>query len=255
MKKISICVPTATLKNVNDEENSVVLLKNLLSTIENQTFDDYDVIISDHSIDDKIESELNNWTHLDLKYYRNKEGIGSPAINMNYAISKSKSEFIKIMFQDDFFCDNQTLEFIYNNIENYKFGFVGSFACSENNNEKLFNSFLPHWISVEYLLNGINTFGGPSTMFFKNEDNFFDTNLCWLNDTEFYYRLYKKYGNPLLITKNMVVQRLRNSGLSNTIPTDLRNEEVIYVRNKHTNGEINIEDYPHIHNRIKKYQK
>ena len=51
-------------------------------------------------------------------------------------------------------------------------------------------------------------------MFFKNDDNYFDEDLCWLNDVEFYYRLYLKYDLPLLLQNQEIVQRLRSEGVN-----------------------------------------
>ena len=85
-------------------------------------------------------------------------------------------------------------------------------------------------------------------------DNFFDEDLGWLNDVEFYYRLFKKYGLPLLLPEQKVVQRLRSEGVSNTLDNQLKLEEEKYVLAKHEiiNGSKKIEDYPFIINRLKK---
>lgn len=236
MKKISICVPTADLKKPNGEKCGVEFLDTLLKTIEIQTFKDYEVIISDHSINDEIKNSLNKWSHLDIKYYKNELGRGIPAVNLNNAISKSNGEFIKIMFQDDLFYDEKTLEHIVSHTDYYKYGFVGSYCCVGDDTNNLINPLSPTWVSPDTVLNGFNTMGGPTVMFFKNDDNFFDENLSWLNDTEFYYRLYLKYGDPLCLPNLCVIQRLRSNGLSNTIPMNVREEEKKYVLNKHKNN-------------------
>ena len=90
-------------------------------------------------------------------------------------------------------------------------------------------------------------------MFFKNDDNYFDEDLCWLNDVEFYYRLYLKYGLPSLLPRQEIVQRLRGDGVSNTLSNEIKKEERIYVLRKHNiePGSKNIEDYPNIINRVK----
>jgi hypothetical protein len=233
MKKISICVPTAELKKPNGEKCGVDLLNTLLITIDRQTFKDYEIIISDHSINDDIENSLTNWKHLDIKYYRNELGRGIPAVNLNNAISKSNGEFIKIMFQDDLFYDEKTLEYISSHTDQYQYGFVGSYCCVGDDTTNLINPLSPSWGSADTILEGANTVGGPTVMFFKNDGNYFDENLCWLNDTELYYRLYLKYGNPLCLPNLCVIQRLRTNGLSNTIPMNVRYEEKKYVLNKH----------------------
>ncbi len=250
-KTFSICIPTASIKNeVGDDKKGVLMLENLLNTIDKQTFKDFEVVISDHSTTNNIKNILPNWSHLNIKYFKNNEGIGSAVINLNNAISKSEGKIIKTIFQDDFFYDDNTLKYINDNLGHYKFGFVGSKNCEEDDITKVTETLSPHWISADNILRGINTVGGPTTMFFNNDNNYLDVNLCWLNDTEFYYRLYKKYGNPLCLPNQCVVQRTRAGGLSNTIPESIRNEEHHYVVEKHNNGFTNLKNYPNILDRI-----
>ena len=111
----------------------------------------------------------------------------------------------------------------------------------------------PKWEDPIKILSGINTVSGPSVMFFKNDQNYFDEDLCWLNDVEFYYRLYLKYELPLLLPRQEIVQRLRNDGVSNTLSKEIKNEEGVYVLCKHNINSCskNIEDYPNIINRVK----
>jgi glycosyltransferase involved in cell wall biosynthesis len=253
MSKISICIPTTELLYSNGEEMGVYMLRFLLKTIEKQTFKGFEVIISDHSKNDKIEKECENWKGLNLKYFRNDSGIGSAAANLNYAISKASGEFIKTIFQDDFFYSENALKYIVDNIGENSWGFVGTHHCSEDNIEKLFNPISPVWGDAESILSGINTVSGPSVMFFKNESNFFDEDLCWLNDVEFYYRLFKKYGLPLCLPNQEIVQRLRGEGVSNTLNSKIKNEETKYVFGKHkiNKQSSNIEDYPFMYERIK----
>jgi len=53
MKKISICISTTNLV-----DKSIDILYNLLTTIKNQTSYNYDIIMSDYSINDTIKNLL-----------------------------------------------------------------------------------------------------------------------------------------------------------------------------------------------------
>lgn len=253
MSKISICIPTTELKYSNGDTMGVYMLNHLLNSIQSQTFKDYEVIISDQSESDIIEKECDNWKNLNLKYFRNDKGRGSAANNLNFAISKSSGSYIKTIFQDDFFHNPKTLEYIVENLNDNSWGAVGTYHCYENEVDKIVNPLSPYWTDEVSLLSGINTISGPSVIFFKNDNNFFDENLCWLNDVEFYYRLYLKYGLPLLLPEKMILQRLRKEGVSNNLSASIQFEEKDYVLAKHsiTNASKNIEDYPSIYNRIK----
>ncbi len=252
--KLSICIPTTELNYSNGESMGVYMINFLLKSIENQTYTDYEIIISDHSLSSIIKDECDNWDHLNLTYYKNDVGIGSAAKNLNFAISKAKGEYIKTIFQDDYFHSENVLKEIMENVSDAGWGAVGTYHCYEDNTKNLVRPFSPKYVNPTKVLNGINTISGPSVILFKNDDNFFDEDLVWLNDVEFYYRLYKKYGNPFLLPQQMVVQRLRSEGVSNTLQNSIKNEEKKYVLAKHniTNGSKNIKDYPTMYNRIKK---
>jgi hypothetical protein len=254
MNKVSICIPTTELIYNDGTIMGVYMLNHLLNSIRMQNFTDYEIIISDQSKSNIIKEECEKWSDLNIKYFKNNSGFGSAAKNLNFAISKATGEFIKPIFQDDFLYSPDTLSYIFNNIENNEWGFVGTYHCNENEINNLIMPFSPTWNDAVSILSGVNTVSGPSTMFFKNDNNFFNENLCWLNDVEFYYRLFLKYSLPLLLKNIGVVQRLRKEGVTNTLSNDIKNEETKYVLCLHNinNCSKNINDYPNMYNKIKK---
>ena len=254
MNKVSICIPTTELMYSNGVSMGVYMLNHLLKSIKSQTFTDYEIIIADQSNSNIIKEECEKWSDLNIKYFKNNSGFGSASNNLNFAISKATGEFIKPIFQDDYFYTTNTLNYIFDNIKDNDWGFVGTYHCNENDIDNLIIPFSPVWNNPVNILSGINTVSGPSTMFFKNDGNFFDENLCWLNDVEFYYRLFKKYKLPLLLPNMSIVQRLRNEGVSNTLSDSIKNEETKYVLCLHNinDGSKNISDYPNMYNKLKK---
>lgn len=253
MKKISICIPTTELIYNDGAVMGPYMLNHLLTSISHQTYTNYEIIISDQSKTDIIKDECDRWKNLNIIYHKNNTGHGSAAKNLNFAISKATGEYIKPIFQDDYFFSPNTLQYIVDNLDNNDWGFVGTWHCNENQIDKLYRPFSPKWDNAVSILSGNNTVSGPSVMFFKNDNNYFDEDLCWLNDVEFYYRLYLKYGLPLLLPNQEIVQRLRNEGVSNTLSIEIKKEENIYVLCKHdvNSGSKNIKDYPNIINRLK----
>lgn len=254
MNKVSICIPTTELMYSNGVSMGVYMLNHLLMSIKSQTFTDYEIIIADQANSNIIKEECEKWSDLNIKYFKNNSGFGSAAKNLNFAISKATGEFIKPIFQDDYFYSTNTLNYIFDNIKDNDWGFVGTYHCNENDIDNLIRPFSPVWDNPISILSGINTVSGPSAMFFKNDGNFFDENLCWLNDVEFYYRLFKKYKLPLLLPNMGIVQRLRNEGVSNTLSDSIKNEETKYVLCLHNinNGSKNISDYPNMYNKLRK---
>ena len=253
MPKISICIPTTELKYSDGQVMGPYMLNHLLESISTQSFTDYEIIISDQSNSNIIRDVCGNWNHLNLKYYRNNSGVGSAAKNLNFSFTKASGEFIKPIFQDDFFYSTNTLQYIVENLGDNKWGFVGTYHCNENQIDNLYRPFSPKWVNAVNILSGQNTVSGPSVMFFKNDENYFDEDLCWLNDVEFYYRLYLKYGLPLLLPRQEIVQRLRVEGVSNNLSPQIKKEESTYVLCKHSikEGSKNINDYPNMIKRIK----
>jgi glycosyltransferase involved in cell wall biosynthesis len=109
MKKISIAIPTWETNG-----KGVEFLDDLLRTIEIQNFKYFEVVISDHSQNNDILNKCQEFnSKFDIKYFKNENNRGNGPANTNNAISKCSGEIIKIMFQDDFFYDDEALEKIY----------------------------------------------------------------------------------------------------------------------------------------------
>ena len=81
-----------------------------------QTFQDFEVIISDHSTDDTI---LDIFTKFKerfncIKYFRNDVGRGIISPNINNAMRECRGKYIKVLFQDDFLYNSDSLQKQYN---------------------------------------------------------------------------------------------------------------------------------------------
>jgi glycosyltransferase involved in cell wall biosynthesis len=109
MPKLSIAVPTFESYGKGAE-----FLDDLLRTIEIQTFKDFEVVISDHSEDNEIFDKVGEFEdRIDFCYSKNKNDKGNGPANTNRAIDMCSGDIIKIMFQDDFFYDDEALQKIY----------------------------------------------------------------------------------------------------------------------------------------------
>lgn len=95
--KVSICIPTY---------NNVDEAKRLLESVACQKYKDYEVNISDDSTNDEIERLVRAYP--DVRYVRNKKPLGH-IFNWNAAIRMAKGAYIKIMFSDDWFTDDDSL--------------------------------------------------------------------------------------------------------------------------------------------------
>ena len=96
---VSICVPA-----YKRPQN----IRRLLQSIREQSFKDFEVIISDDSPDDSVKGIMGEYSDIKINYYKNSTPLGTPA-NWNYAITKAKGEWIKIMHDDDWFAEDNSL--------------------------------------------------------------------------------------------------------------------------------------------------
>ena len=70
-----------------------------LKILSNQTFKDFEVVISDHSIDDTIKNTLKKWLgKLKITYVTNDKGRGIISPNLNNAMKHCSGEMVNNYF-------------------------------------------------------------------------------------------------------------------------------------------------------------
>lgn len=221
--------------------SGVLYLNELMKSIIKQTYKNYEIVIADQSADDNILNYLkSNFTGTGIKinYTKHNYKKGSSSANTNMAMKQARGDIIKIMFQDDMFCDNTCLEKIVNAYTTYNmplWGGVGFNHISTHNELFTGTKHKPQYpIYNEHILQGRNTFGCPSTLYFKNDLNLFDENLIWLMDCDFLYNLHKKYGPPNIICEYLVSVRIWENSVSSAVRTDesITKPELEYVLKK-----------------------
>jgi glycosyltransferase involved in cell wall biosynthesis len=205
---ISICIPA--YKRLN-------YLKRLFASIENQAYKDFEVVITDDSgEDDKVEKYIaySNF-NFTLRYIKNEKPLGSPK-NWLESFKYAKGEWIKIMHDDDWFSDSNSLSVFVENISlNIDCIFSGYNAIDENSVEKnksITKSRFDKLTKDPLYLFSSNIIGPPSVMMFRSKiKEQFDDRLKWIVDWEYYIRLAKKYDlayipRPLINVSNNSTQ-------------------------------------------------
>jgi hypothetical protein len=230
MSKISICIPT-----YSSNENSVVYLNELFNTIRNQTLQDFDVVISDHSVGNEIYEFVQDLTgEFDIQYIKNSVKIGSSSANTNVAIKNAKSEIVKIMYQDDLFVSDNYLESVVTEFKKSDKKWLVS-ACNHTDGNSYYMDFYPKW-NENILTN--NTLSSPSTIsVLKSHLEYFDENIKMLMDTDFYYRMFYNYGEPIYLNDVKISNREHDQRISHLmqLTPDYQNklkEEINYVYKK-----------------------
>jgi len=226
-KKISIAIPTYEANGKGLE-----VLKFSFGKIAEQTFKDFDVVIADHSVNRDIEYLCEQWIDkFDIKYYRNENDRGSASANTQFSIEKSTGEFIKLLCQDDFLYGKYALEIINDNLDKKTMWMATAYWHTYDR----INFERKHYPSLNDQIYIVNTIGTPSCVIVKNEKELpnIDKNLSYAYDCDWYYQLWKKYGNPKLIDKETMANYLWRGSVSSQVSQELISKENNYIINKY----------------------
>lgn len=218
----SIAIPTYGYNGRGSE-----FLDFSFNILSKQTFNDFEVVISDHSTDDTILNVVKNWQNkFKIIYVKNEKGRGIISPNINNAMSICNGKWIKILFQDDFLYDENSLENQYNFIMNLNSNLKWLMTKFYHSNDGInfYRLYTPVWNNN--IWTGNNTMGCPSGMTIKNEDLiYFDNGLNWLMDCDYYQKMFLKYGEPSILNKITVVNRTWGDRLTDTTPQSLKDKE------------------------------
>ena len=162
--RISVAIP------VYDMPNGDFFLKRLLQSLDQQTFRDFEVVITRE---------------------------GKMAENTNAAIKQSKGEIIKILYQDDYLAHPRALEMV---DKAFRGQWLVTGCAHDPGTHTHYARYNPR------IHEGINTIGSPSVLTLKNDNPLlFDESLTWLLDCDLYKRLYDLHGPPAILDDINVV--------------------------------------------------
>jgi len=227
-KLVSICIPTYEMKGLGAQ-----FLKHSFDILIRQTFKDFDIVISDHSKNDDIKNLCTEYAEkLDIHYFKNTEHIGSSSANINNAIKKATGTLIKILFQDDFLFDENSLQHTVDHFDLEKDHWLVSGCEHSNNGVNFLRPFYPKYNHKIHL--GKNTISSPSVLTIKNDSLLlFDEHLLWLMDCDYYRRLYDAFGAPKILHEITVVNRIGTHQVTKLLATKkVRTDEREYMIRK-----------------------
>lgn len=224
--KMSIAVPTWESYGKGNE-----FLDDLFRTLEMQTFQDFEVVVSDHSKDDKLVDVIDEFQDkFNILYVKNKNNRGNGPANTNNAIDKCSGDIIKVMFQDDFFYDDEALKKIYYTLYNSdKTWLLNGSNHTQDDGRSFYWEMYPRW--NDKLLEGVNSISSPSVLAFKNNvTRRFDSTLTYFMDVEFYYGMKEDYGDPILYDDVLISNRVGDY----SVTTNVSNKNRDYYVTKET---------------------
>lgn len=218
---ISIAIPTSPM------ENGEYLFTRCLESLWDQTFQDFEIVVTDNSDDDTIKS-ICNFYKTGIRYFRNpRKGM---AQNTNEAILRSNGDLIKILYMDDFLAHRKSLHKIVYNFE----GAWLATACTHMRMGDSYTQMIHYPSYSEDIHLGNNTIGSPSVLTIRNRRPLlFDENMTWLLDCDYYKRLHAKYGDPTTLQDINVVIGLHDGQATHLIPDQRKLQEQNYLITKY----------------------
>ena len=209
--RMSIAIPTYEVKG-----RGVEFLNDLFRTIEIQTFKDFEVVVSDHSKDDKLVDVVDEFQYkFDITYVKNKNDLGNGPANTNNAIRNCSGDIIKVMFQDDFFYDDEALQKIHDSFDDKHDWLVCGSNHTQDDGHTFYWNLYPRW--NDSIIQGVNSISSPSVMAAKKKvfDQIkFDESLVMMMDCEIYYHIKKEFGEPIYLHDILVSNRVHSEQIS-----------------------------------------
>lgn len=232
LPKVSICIPA-----YNQPEH----LKKAIESVLAQTFDDYEIIITDDSPNDSVRDLVTSFDRSDkIKYFKNAATLGSPE-NWNESLRKATGNYIKILHHDDWLYDKNSLGkyvMLLDKNEKADFAFSATKASSAHHEDYIHRADkkqLKELSARPAVLYTNNFIGAPSTTIFRHKNGFlFDKNLKWLVDIEFYIRMLKSNNNFAFTDEVLSVTNKPDGRVSDECANNKEIElyEYFYVLNK-----------------------
>lgn len=192
--KISVVIPFHWMRNWQ------FFLNRCLSSIEKQSFIDYEVILTK---------------------------AGSMPINTNRAIQCAKGEIIKILYMDDILAEVDSLQKV---VDIFQDGIEWLITGCDNN-------LIPKL--TDDIETGNNKLGSPSCLSFRNhfgENLLFDENMSFLLDCDLYKRMSEKYGAPKILEGKHVIMGIGEHQMSNILTNEEKMKEFYYMKKKYGKG-------------------
>ena len=218
--KLTVAIPTHSMADGD------YFFKRLLDSLWNQTFQDFEIVVTDNSDDDVIK-DICEFYKTGINYFRNpRKGM---AQNTNEAIKQSKGELIKILYLDDYLSNDWVLESI---VDKFKGHWLVTACRHTTDGENFFDTHIPKYSADIHT--GNNTIGSPSVLTIKNENPLlFDEEMTWLLDCDYYKRMYDLYGEPVIIKRVCTFIGIHDGQATVLMGDDKKAREYEYIQHKY----------------------
>lgn len=197
---VSICIPAYRQPD---------MLVRCLESIRQQTFTNIEVVVTDDSPGDEVESVIAAWKDLlPIRYKHNRPSLGTPE-NWNEAVREAKGKYIKVIHHDDWLATPDALQKLHDALEaspQSDFAYSRALLVYDDGREWLLPMNPESLDRVrkepEYVLiaKPIST---PSVTLFRNKF-MYDKRMKWLVDIDGYIHELIRNPNIILINEPLV---------------------------------------------------
>lgn len=226
MPHLSLCIPAYAMGGKGAE-----FLAQSFDVLAQQSFQDFEVIISDQSDDEAVADVCARYAdRFAVRHIWNREGKRQASANVNNAIRQAKGEIVKILFQDDFLNGDNALQAVVDAMQTGGNWLLCGSGVSRNGGP-VERPMVPRL--TPKLKFGKNTVSSPSVLAMRRDRlAFFDEELIWLMDVDLYQRLWDELGDPVIVPETLVVNRVHDGQVSASVSPELRRHELKYMRQK-----------------------
>lgn len=176
-------------------DNKDFFLERALQSIRSQTFQDYEIVITEK---------------------------GKMAENTNAAIKEATGDLVKILYMDDWLAYPRALQDI---VDNFEFTDEWLITGSDTN---------PHPCWTDDIETGNNRLGSPSALTMRRSNALmFDERMSWLLDCDLYKRLYEEYGAPKILDSIGVNIGIHAGQMTNILTDEEKLEEYYLIKIKY----------------------
>lgn len=229
LPRVSICIPTYC---------QPVNAARAVSSVFSQTFQEFEVIVTDDSETDEVAQALAPWLNDPrLIYKRNTVRLGAPE-NWNASLSLARSDLIKFLHHDDWFSSDVSLASFVRVMEanpQANFAFSSTNACQEDGALMFLHQPKREQINLleerPWELQFANFIGAPSATIFRRKEGFcFDKQLKWVVDIDAYLKILGVHPNFEFIPEALVCTTANGSNqITHSLTAVTRIVEHLYL--------------------------
>lgn len=208
---ISVCVPA-----YKRPDN----IRRLLHSLTQQTFTNFEIVITDDSPDNSVADVLPEFPTLPIMYLKNTPALGTPA-NWNAGIARASGEWIKVIHDDDWLSRPDSLQLFAAASRSGKSFIFSNYKNVWESGKEEIKTFPLSWrkriIANPVNLLAYNVIGPPSVVMVKNGlAHTYDERMKWRVDIDCYIRVLQDAQDFEAIPESLVCVGISESQVTNS---------------------------------------